>query len=32
MSHPDYVGLPEEMDRIKTVEAVYPLTGGITNK
>ena len=32
MSHPDYVGRPEEMDRIKTVEAVYPLTGGITNK
>ena len=28
----DYVGRPEEMDRIKTVEAVYPLTGGITNK
>lgn len=32
MNHPDYVGKPEEMDRIKTVEAVYPLTGGVTNK
>ena len=32
MSHPDYVGKPEEMDKIRTVEAVYPLTAGVTNK
>lgn len=32
MSHPDYIGKPEEMDKIRTVEAVYPLTAGVTNK
>ena len=32
MSHPDYAGKPEEMDKIRTVEAVYPLTAGVTNK
>lgn len=32
MNHPDYIGKPEEEDLIKTVEPVYPLTAGISNK
>lgn len=32
MSHPDYIGKPEEADAIKGLEPVYPLTAGITNK
>lgn len=32
MSHPDYIVRPQEAETIKGVEAVYPLTAGITNK
>lgn len=32
MSHPDYIVRPEEIDKVLGVEAVYPLTAGITNK
>lgn len=32
MSHPDYIVRPEEIDKILGVEAVYPLTAGISNK
>ena len=28
MSHPDHIGALEELARMKTVEPVYPLTGG----
>src|SRR5690606_34814048 len=30
--HPDQIGDPEERAAIETVEPVYPLTAGITNK
>ncbi|WP_417798757.1 ATP-dependent DNA helicase RecG [Terasakiella pusilla] len=32
MTHPDRMGTPEERDAIQTVDPVYPLTAGITNK
>lgn len=32
MTHPDRIGTPEERDAIQTVDPVYPLTAGITNK
>jgi ATP-dependent DNA helicase RecG len=32
MVHPDAIGKPEERSAIETVEPVYPLTAGITNK
>ena len=32
MPHPDAMGLPEEFDKIAKVEAVYPLTAGLTHK
>lgn len=32
MSHPDYIGKNEDFDKIKGIEAIYPLTGGVTNK
>lgn len=32
MNHPDYVGPVSDLDKIKGIEAVYPLTGGVTNK
>ena len=32
MNHPDYIGHPEEIDTIKGIEPIYPLTAGITNK
>ena len=32
MSHPDYIVRPEDIDKVRGVEAVYPLTAGITNK
>lgn len=32
MVHPDSIGKPEDFDSIATVEAVYPLTAGVTNK
>lgn len=30
--HPDYIAKPEDRDSIETLEPVYPLTAGITNK
>ncbi|NVK18363.1 MAG: ATP-dependent DNA helicase RecG [Methylocystaceae bacterium] len=32
MTHPDHIGLPEELETIQTVDPVYPLTAGVTNK
>lgn len=32
MPHPDAMGLPEEFDKIAKVEAVYPMTAGLTHK
>jgi ATP-dependent DNA helicase RecG len=32
MTHPDHIGRPEELDRLKTVEPLYPLTAGLTGK
>ena len=32
VTHPDRIGRPEELDAILTVEAVYPLTGGLAAK
>lgn len=32
MAHPDRIGLPNEFDKIATVEPVYPLTAGLTHK
>ena len=32
MSHPDFIGKLSEIDDIKKVETVYPLTAGISNK
>jgi len=32
MSHPDHIGPLEELARMKSVEPVYPLTGGLTLK
>ncbi len=32
MVHPDAIGKPEERAAIETIEPVYPLTAGITNK
>ncbi len=32
ITHPDHMGTLEEIDRLKTVEAVYPLTAGLTLK
>ncbi|MCB1531558.1 MAG: ATP-dependent DNA helicase RecG [Alphaproteobacteria bacterium] len=32
MAHPDAIGLPQDRAAIETVEPVYPLTQGITNK
>ena len=32
MNHPDYIGRVEELENIKGIEPVYPLTAGITNK
>ncbi len=32
MSHPDHIGSLEELARMKSVEPVYPLTGGLTLK
>ena len=30
MTHPDHIGRPGELDALKRVEPVYPLTGGLT--
>lgn len=32
MVHPDLIGAPEEKEKILTLEPIYPLTQGITNK
>ncbi len=32
MSHPDHIGTLAEIDDLKTVEAVHPLTAGLTQK
>ena len=32
MTHPDHIGSLEDLDKLKTVEPVYPLTAGITLK
>ena len=32
ITHPDHVGTIDELDRLQTVEAVYPLSAGITVK
>ena len=32
IAHPDHIGKLDEIETIKTVEAVYPLTAGLTNK
>ena len=32
MTHPDHIGRPEELDQLKTVEPIYPLTAGLTPK
>ena len=32
MTHPDHIGRLEELHKLKTVEPVYPLTGGLTLK
>jgi ATP-dependent DNA helicase RecG len=32
MVHPDAIGKPEERATIETIEPVYPLTAGVTNK
>jgi ATP-dependent DNA helicase RecG len=32
MSHPDHIGSLDELARMKSVEPVYPLTGGLTLK
>ncbi len=32
MTHPDAIGMPEDFNTIATVEPVYPLTAGLTNK
>ena len=32
MTHPDHIGRPGELDALKRVEPVYPLTGGLTAK
>ncbi len=32
MVHPDMIGLPDERDSIETIEPIYPLTAGLTNK
>jgi len=32
MTHPDHIGTPDELDRLQTVEPVYPLTAGLTLK
>ena len=30
MTHPDHIASPEEIDRLKRVELVYPMTAGLT--
>ncbi|MBN1783711.1 MAG: ATP-dependent DNA helicase RecG [Alphaproteobacteria bacterium] len=32
MLHPDYIVLPEEIDKVKGFEPVYPLTHGLSNR
>ncbi|WP_135078350.1 ATP-dependent DNA helicase RecG [Terasakiella sp. SH-1] len=32
MTHPDRIGKPDELADIQTVDPVYPLTAGVTNK
>ena len=32
MTHPDHIGKVEELEQLKTVEPVYPLTAGLTLK
>ncbi len=32
MAHPDYIGKPEQLEFIKTIEPVYPLTESVSNK
>ena len=32
MTHPEHIGTPAEIDEIRTVEPVYPLTTGLTPK
>ena len=32
MTHPDHIGRPGEIDAVKRVEPVYPLTTGLTSK
>ncbi len=32
MTHPDHIGKPGELDAVKRVEPVYPLTAGLTAK
>ena len=32
MTHPDHIGTIDELDKLKTVEPVYPLTAGLTLK
>ena len=31
MTHPDHIGLPEEIDRLRAVEPTYPLTAGLSH-
>lgn len=32
MVHPDMIGLPDERGAIETIDPIYPLTAGLTNK
>jgi len=32
MNHPDYIGNPEDKDKIYGMEPIYPLTAGMSNK
>lgn len=32
MNHPDYIALPEMLEKIRAVEPVYPLCAGVSNK
>ena len=32
MNHPDYIVIPELFENLKSIEPVYPLCAGVTNK
>ena len=32
MTHPDHIGTPDELEKLQSVEPVYPLTAGLTLK